>query len=527
MPKRKSPQTLVSECLKTVSCSIEWFALHHYPQFNYLSKTNQISSSPFFPELRNFYQLYFIIHFLFVIVIASDLTGQIFNRLKTIPGLSASHFQLALTDHLNEIDLSNPYQHDSWDYYIDIALGIICRRKPNLLRINLSNVLRIPDIFWTDIVPSLDYLRVISLRSTNCADQQVLTLIKHCQNLRELDLSLCERVTNWSVSNLCQESAVGIKLQLLDVMQTQVDERGIRSVVQRCTGLSSLKWRNTINALGQIYRDLASGTSTSHITTPPSYSLHQLISDSSYRLYSLQGAVQLCRQAVQVIIDGPSLLLAEELQALEHLHCLRELRVVLGSHTRSELLLEFREGFDSILTKHGSTLQHLSIGRIRHVDLERIAHSCHQLTSLSLELNHSYRETTTDTRTTIQSLSKLNVSVRDRKSNEDSHHDVPASCLAALTASPGIRHIKITASQNMSDAILSESLVGHDLDSLELESCSNISMRSLWSVIHHSKRLSNLKVYRCQLVVDSEIAELHRMIEEQRWDLDVDYYPDS
>lgn len=101
----------------------------------------------------------------------------------------------------------------------------------------------------------------------------------------------------------------------------------------------------------------------------------------------------------QVIIDGPSLLLAEELQALEHLHCLRELRVVLGSHTRSELLLDFREGFDSILTKHGSTLQHLSIGRIRHVDLERIAQSCHQLTSLSLELNHSYREATTNTRT--------------------------------------------------------------------------------------------------------------------------------
>jgi hypothetical protein len=65
-----------------------------------------------------------------VILIASDLTGQIFNRLKTIPGLSASHFQLVLTDHLNGIDLSNPYQHDNWDYYMDIALGIICRRKP-------------------------------------------------------------------------------------------------------------------------------------------------------------------------------------------------------------------------------------------------------------------------------------------------------------------------------------------------------------------------------------------------------------
>lgn len=80
-------------------------------------------------------------------------------------------------------------------------------------------------------------------------------------------------------------------------MQTQVDERGIRSVVQRCTGLNSLKWRNTINALGQIYRDLSSSMSRA---TLPSYSLHQLISDSSYRLYNLQGAVQLCRQAVKV-----------------------------------------------------------------------------------------------------------------------------------------------------------------------------------------------------------------------------------
>jgi hypothetical protein len=227
-----------------------------------------------------------------------------------------------------------------------------------------------------------------------------------------------------------------------------------------------------------------------------------------------------------VIIDSPSLLLAEELQVLEHLHCLRELRVVLGSYTRSELLLDFREGFDLILTKHGSTLQHLSIGRIRNVDLERIALYCHELTSLSLELNHSYREAST-TMATIQPLSKLNVSVRDRKSSEDSDHDIPASCLAALISSPSMRQIKITASQNMSDQIVSESIVGHDLDSLQLESCSNISMKSLWFVINHSKRLSNLKVYRCQLVVDREIAELYRMIEEQRWDLDVDYYPDS
>lgn len=90
----------------------------------------------------------------------------------------------------------------------------------------------------------------------------------------------------------------GMQLQHLDVMQTQVDERGIRTVLQRCPGLRSLKWRNTINVLGQIYRDL-SGNNRS-LMASPGFSLHQLISDSSYRLYSLLGAAQLCRQAVQV-----------------------------------------------------------------------------------------------------------------------------------------------------------------------------------------------------------------------------------
>lgn len=219
--------------------------------------------------------------------------------------------------------------------------------------------------------------------------------------------------------------------------------------------------------------------------------------------------------------------MAEELQVLGQLNCLRELRVVLSNYTKPELLLDFREGFDLILTKHGSTLQHLSIGRIRNVDLERIANYCHDLTSLSLELNHSYKYG--EASTTIQSLSKLNVSVRDRESNDedDSNHDIPGPFLAALMSSPIMRQIKITACKSLDDQILSESVAGHDLQSLELESCSSISMKSLWFVIDHSKSLSNLKVYRCQLVNGREIAKLHRMIEEQYWDLDVDYYSDS
>ncbi len=61
---------------------------------------------------------------------ASDLVGRIFSHLKTRHGLMPRHFQLVVTDHLNRIDLSSPYQHEGGDLYIDAALEIIRVRQP-------------------------------------------------------------------------------------------------------------------------------------------------------------------------------------------------------------------------------------------------------------------------------------------------------------------------------------------------------------------------------------------------------------
>lgn len=220
--------------------------------------------------------------------------------------------------------------------------------------------------------------------------------------------------------------------------------------------------------------------------------------------------------------------MAEELQALEHLHSLRELTVVLGRYSSPELQLDFREGFNTILVKHGPALRHLTLGRIRNVDLERVARYCRQLSSLSLELNHSYHSEELMT-STIRSLAKLHLTIRDCEIDDENEQsrDVPTSCLAALISSPSMRQIKITACQTIDDQVLFESVVGQYLESLELESCINISMPSIWYVINCSKHLSNLKIYRCRLVNDRDIAELYSTIEEQHWDLDLDYYCDN
>jgi hypothetical protein len=129
----------------------------------------------------------------------------------------------------------------------------------------------------------------------------------------------------------------------------------------------------------------------------------------------------------------------------------------------------------------------------------------------------------------ILCLSKFHLIVRDREITrvDDSIRDVRASCLSGLLSSAIMKQIKIRACQTLDDTILVEKVSGHDLETLELETCRNISMSSLMLVIERSKRLSNLKVYGCQLVNHREIDELYTTISEQNWDLDVDYYNDD
>ena len=296
----------------------------------------------------------------------------------------------------------------------------------------------------------------------------------------------------------------------LDLMQTRVDEQGVRQVLEECPCLLSLKWRNTINVLGQIYRTAAD--------PDVCLQLQQLFTDASYRLYSLPGAVRLCRNAVQVIIDCPSHLSARDLRSLEHLDRLNELHVI-SDH------LDFQEALEGVLIRHGATLRHLTLGRISNVNLGRIARLCHHLSSLELERNQNYccGELIVQR---IESLEKLTLAVRDKNSGEDAHRDVAALTLGTLFSAGGLKRIKITASHNVNEDTLS-SLGGGLLETLELESCPNLSMESLGNVIYRSKKLSLLKVYRCQLISDKNMQDLRELIGHMHWALDLDYYHDS
>lgn len=224
---------------------------------------------------------------------------------------------------------------------------------------------------------------------------------------------------------------------------------------------------------------------------------------------------------VQVTIDCASHLPAEDLRALDHLHLLRELHVVLERNANAGLYLDFRDAFDGLLVKHGATLLQLSLGRIRDVDLHFISQTCPQLCSLTLERNRSYSSKCIPL---SMKLVHFHLTVRDRESNDEAGRNIPAVDLSAILSSSSLKHVKIAACQTIDDATLS--VISPRLESLELESCPNVSMSSLWKVIEQPC-LTSLKIYRCRQITRRDIAELYQKMEQLNWDLVLDYYSDD
>lgn len=169
-------------------------------------------------------------------------------------------------------------------------------------------------------------------------------------------------------------------------------------------------------------------------------------------------------------------------------------------------------------------MQQLSLGRIRNVDLHRIFQCCPRLSYLSLQRNQSYVSMLTVPRLPMN-LVKFNLTTRDRESRtEEWYRDLSTLDLSTILASPFLRCVNIAGCQTIDDSILSN--ISQQLHILELESCRNVSMDSLWHVINQ-RCLKSIKIYRCQRITSHNIHELRNLISQSNWDLTVDYYSDT
>lgn len=220
-------------------------------------------------------------------------------------------------------------------------------------------------------------------------------------------------------------------------------------------------------------------------------------------------------------INRPSIFSAEELRSLENLFLLRQLDVILGQNANSGLYLDFHEAFHGVLVHHGVTLTHLYLGKIRAVDLHLISTRCPSLRSLTLERNRSY--ISESIQSSFPNLEKFHLTVRDRENNDESDRCPSSLDLSAILSAP-LKDVKIAGCRTLDDSTLSG--ISSEIEVLELESCSNISMQSLWTVIDRPC-LSSLKIHRCRLISRRDIFELTSRIQLNQWDIDVDYYSDS
>lgn len=488
MPKKLLPPTLKWASLQRIVYDIDWFVDRH----SHLD-------------------------------LAAELLLQIFNQLKCLDHMDKRHFGLVVTDRVTGLDMSSPYQNRSSQIYIDVVLELVEERRPKLLQLNLSDVLHLPVRFCHSVLPRLTSLQILNLRSTSCDDGALHIITNCCPLLKELDVSLNDQVTNGGVEILCQRKL--IHLQLLDLMWTRVNEWGIRRLIQHLPYLLILRWRNTINVLARIYHDLDS------IAERPCLALKQITADRTYLPHSIKGGVYLCLNAVQVIIDGPGLLQAEDLQQLKLLNSLTELYVVLGPSFSSSL--RYGDAIDSVLARHGNSMQNLTLGRFEEVDIERIALHCRHLESMVFEQNLNYRWSDGAAKLQpLHSLRKLHIKVRDQDSVSRTRsmqlRDVAPWNLADVVASPQLRELKVTACLTLDDVIFAcGGGVSPLLRTVELESCPNVSIDGLWHVLRRSECLSTLKIFRCGSISEMDVDSIRAQSVANCWDLHIDYYKDS
>nr|XP_008121899.1 PREDICTED: uncharacterized protein LOC103281662 [Anolis carolinensis] len=149
-----------------------------------------------------------------------------------------------------------------------IQITTVCCK--NLSSLNLSGCIQIPEEALIDLVKSLPHLTKLDLSKTQCNTEVLSALGSCCCGLRELDISLCEEVTQESLLHLVCDPATGAlccqelqTLQLCTLKSTTNEHELVWVLVFVLLALPNLKYLihdSVVDAVCLIYYQHLSST---------------------------------------------------------------------------------------------------------------------------------------------------------------------------------------------------------------------------------------------------------------------------
>lgn len=410
-------------------------------------------------------------------------------------------------------------------------LGLVGRVCQNLRHLDLSFCEKISQSVFTKLVSSIPQIVCLNLRSTCCTDAVMALLGGHCRELRELDVSWCP-VTDNGVSSLCinmddlQTSTPSpSKLNSLSLMGTNVTETGAMCAIKNLPYLKCLNFTNTCLALERLHlEDLKEG----RLSSIKPYQLNALNSDCDARSYvskdSIDIATALCPHVMKVSAANTNIL-NECLLLFSKFKCLQELELGSGS----DAPIVFTESLVPLLLASGAGLTTLSLAEIPGVDVTVIGACCPNLRSLDLLFVAGYDSlacgdatgtTSLEVEHPFEQLQTLRIVCTETS-------DIPPSQVRLLLShSYDIESIYIQRCQTLTDSVITDVLNSNAmsrLNHLELEYCNTVTVASIMSLLGLDNPLCTLKTWWCQGITRQDYDFFQELVRQENLSVKVEW----
>ena len=196
-----------------------------------------------------------------------------------------------------------------------------------------------------------------------------------------------------------------------------------------------------------------------------------------------------------------------------------------------EELITFEAGVLPLLQCTGSTIEELALNEINNIDLGCIAAVCRKLKKLQcLIAGYDTAKFLTCSHPELLSVGRHQGFPELQHASillHSPNNNFSASYLRLLVAeSTRLKTLHLAWVDALSDDLWSEILADNhlsQLESLKLESCSQITGEAIWKVLEMDNNLSNLGLMHCFEISRADFEEYQRYCKDHNFDISIDW----
>ena len=443
------------------------------------------------------------------------------------------HLQLLIHYRIRRLDLSRCKVIANSQAVANI-IGYRCR---NLTELNIAGLSRIRGEKLASLIPGLTHLEILNLARTSCNDQVLIAIAQHCPNLRELDISYNDHVSDYGIGCLCSgefsSSGTPLPLEKVWLYQTWIHSDGVKMLL-KSKNIIHVGYKDLMTVIDQLHPEYLELTDVprdeQYALTNMTYE-PDIFSDMSVD-HAFLTFVAHCPNVTEFTLHSYQTMVTHHhiryLTALENLQKLHLITFYVPKF--------FPRGLAPLLEVRGRTLTELYLQDMAMVNFEVIGYCCPNLTTLIF--HHSLGEEPYDEKPIEQILPNFNKEMCPKLFSLLEHLTItissyveipvfgPEMLQLLLANCLGLKTLELSFVTGLSDEVLETVLITNalpKLSKLSLTHCDYITGQGVKVLLDLKNPLKQLHLINCQQIRLQDVNYFRRLSKKKKWNLEVEY----